>query len=80
MSNGIVRRLLPKRFNKLLERLDVEWLMLNNLPVHVLRKRDVAEDVDAAVGTRTVVHVEPETQRPVPWGEAFRRTLAPWAS
>lgn len=38
------------------------------------------EDVDAAVGTRTVVHVDPETQRPVPWGEAFRRTLAPWAS
>jgi acyl-CoA thioester hydrolase len=38
------------------------------------------EDVDAARGTRTVVHVDPATQRPVPWGEAFLRTLRPWVA
>ena len=37
-------------------------------------------DVDHARGTRTVVRVDPETQRPVPWTDAFRETLAPWVA
>jgi acyl-CoA thioester hydrolase len=36
------------------------------------------EDVDCALGTRTVVRVAPGTQRPTPWSEAFRARVAPW--
>jgi acyl-CoA thioester hydrolase len=35
-------------------------------------------DVDHARGTRTVVHVDPESLKPVPWPEAMRNLLAPW--
>ncbi|HHO52811.1 MAG TPA: acyl-CoA thioesterase [Deltaproteobacteria bacterium] len=38
------------------------------------------EDTDHAVGTRTIVRVDPTTQRPAPWTEAFRQRLAPWTS
>ncbi|TNE85818.1 MAG: acyl-CoA thioesterase [Deltaproteobacteria bacterium] len=40
------------------------------LPMH--------EDSDHAVGSRTVVRVDAETQRPVPWSDAFRTQMAPW--
>lgn len=36
------------------------------------------QDADHATGQRTVVRVDPATQRPVPWSEGFRATLAPW--
>lgn len=36
------------------------------------------QDVDCATGERTVVCVDPETQKPVPWSEAFRDRVAPW--
>ena len=36
------------------------------------------EDRDYARGSRTVVRVDPETHRPVPWSEKFRKTLGPW--
>jgi acyl-CoA thioester hydrolase len=35
-------------------------------------------DVDHAVGTRVIVRVDPATQRPTPWSEAFRDLLSPW--
>lgn len=38
------------------------------------------EDTDYANGSRTVVRVDPDTQRPVPWSEGFRAQLAPWVS
>ncbi|MFT4623554.1 MAG: acyl-CoA thioester hydrolase [Myxococcota bacterium] len=38
------------------------------------------EDVDCARGTRTVVHVDSHTQRPVPWSDAFRGQLAHWGA
>lgn len=36
------------------------------------------QDADHATGSRTVVRVSPETQRPVPWSDGFRAQLAPW--
>ncbi len=36
------------------------------------------QDVDHAIGTRTIVRVDPQTQRPLPWTGEFRERLAPW--
>jgi acyl-CoA thioester hydrolase len=36
------------------------------------------EDRQHAVGKRTVVCVDPDTQRSKPWGDAFRKQLEPW--
>jgi acyl-CoA thioester hydrolase len=36
------------------------------------------EDRDHALGTRTVVRVDPETLRPEPWTAEFRHRIAPW--
>jgi acyl-CoA thioester hydrolase len=36
------------------------------------------QDVEYAVGTRTIVRVDPKTQRPLPWTDEFRERLAPW--
>lgn len=37
-------------------------------------------DLDHATGTRTIVRVDPATQRPVPWTDGFRETLRPWVA
>ena len=42
------------------------------------RMMPLDEDVDFANGTRTVVRVDPESQRPIPWTDDFRKRLAPW--
>lgn len=44
------------------------------------RMMPLHEDRDHAVGSRTVVRVDPETERPVPWTDPFRAQLAPWVS
>lgn len=36
------------------------------------------EDRVYARGHRTIVRIDPETQRPTPWTEAFRDTMAEW--
>lgn len=36
------------------------------------------DDRDHARGTRTIVHVEPKTLRPVPWSDEVRALLAPY--
>lgn len=36
------------------------------------------EDVDCAVGTRTIVRVEAGVHRPVPWTDEFRARVKPW--
>ncbi|MCO4746759.1 MAG: acyl-CoA thioesterase [Proteobacteria bacterium] len=36
------------------------------------------QDTDHATGSRTVVRVNPESKRPVPWSDSFRTQLAPW--
>lgn len=36
------------------------------------------EDACFAKGTRTIVRVDPTSQKPVPWTESFRNTLAPY--
>ena len=36
------------------------------------------EDRQHAVGTRTVVCVDPDSHRPCPWGDEFRERLQPW--
>src|SRR4051812_2269021 len=41
------------------------------------RMMPLDRDVDHARGTRTIVRVDPETQRPIPWTDAFRETLSP---
>ena len=37
-------------------------------------------DRDYASGTRTVVRVDPDSRRPVPWSESLRDLLAPWTA
>lgn len=36
------------------------------------------EDEPFAKGTRTIVRVDPKTQKPVPWTETFREALTPY--
>lgn len=36
------------------------------------------QDVEYATGTRTIVRVDPQTRRPVPWSDGFKKTLAPY--
>ena len=36
------------------------------------------EDRNYATGTRTIVRVDPETQRPTPWSNEFRARIAAW--
>ena len=43
-----------------------------------MRVRPVDEDADYCVGTRTIVRVDPDTQRPVPWSDDLREKLAPY--
>ena len=38
----------------------------------------MTSDVDCAVGSRTVVRVDPETYEPSPWSDTFREILAPY--
>lgn len=38
------------------------------------------QDLDCAVGRRTIVCVDPKTQQPTPWTAAFRERMAPWVS
>jgi len=42
------------------------------------RMMPMDQDVDYALGSRTVVCVDPDTQRPTPWSDAFRARLAEW--
>ena len=45
-----------------------------------VRLMPMDQDVDCAVGTRTIVRVDPATQQPLPWTDAFRARLADWVS
>jgi acyl-CoA thioester hydrolase len=36
------------------------------------------QDVDFAIGERVIVKVDPNTHRPAPWSEEFRRRLSPF--
>lgn len=38
------------------------------------------EDTVHARGSRTIVRIDPDSQRPVPWTDAFRELVAPWVS
>ena len=42
------------------------------------RMMPMDEDVAHATGTRTIVRVAPETQRPAPWTDEFRQRIARW--
>lgn len=44
------------------------------------RMMPMDEDREYARGTRTIVRVDPESGRPVPWSMAFRSELAPWVT
>lgn len=37
-------------------------------------------DEDHATGTRTIVRVDPETQKSLPWTDAFRQRVGPWVA
>ncbi|MCA9493491.1 MAG: acyl-CoA thioesterase [Myxococcales bacterium] len=37
-------------------------------------------DEDHATGTRTIVRVDPDTQRSLPWTDAFRERIGPWVA
>ena len=45
-----------------------------------LRVLPMDQDVDHAVGRRVLVCVDPETKKPRPWSDGFRKTLAPYCS
>ena len=38
------------------------------------------EDVNYAVGTRTVVRVDPASYAPTPWTQEFREQIKPWVA
>ena len=42
------------------------------------RMMPLDQDRDHAVGSRTVVRVDPTSHRPVPWTPEFRANIAPW--
>jgi len=44
------------------------------------RMMPMDEDVEYAVGTRTVVCVDPETYRSASWSNDFRERLKPWVA
>ena len=58
-------------------RVDVQRLGRTSLTFG-FRLMPLDEDRDYARGSRTIVRVDPESWRPVPWTEAFREQLAPW--
>ncbi|MCB9683733.1 MAG: acyl-CoA thioesterase [Alphaproteobacteria bacterium] len=37
-------------------------------------------DEDHATGTRTIVRVDPESQKSLPWTDAFRQRVGPWVA
>lgn len=43
-----------------------------------LRVMPLDEDVDHAVGKRTIVRIEPDTRRPTPWTDKFREQIGPF--
>ena len=58
-------------------RLTISKIGRTSLTFH-FRLMPMDQDVDHAVGTRTIVRVDPKTQRPLPWTDEFRERLAPW--
>lgn len=58
-------------------RVEIERLGVTSL-TFAFRLMPLDQDTDHARGTRTVVRVDPETWRPVPWSDDFRAALAPW--
>lgn len=42
------------------------------------RMMPLDQDIDHAVGRRTIVRVDPETMRPTRWSDDLRATLAPY--
>ncbi len=44
------------------------------------RMMPMDEDVEYAVGTRTVVSVDPDDYKPRPWSDGFREQLSPWVA
>lgn len=43
-----------------------------------LRVMPLDEDVDHAHGQRTIVRIDPQSKRPVPWTPGFRAQIAPY--
>ncbi len=43
-----------------------------------LRCLPLDQDLDYATGSRTIVRVDPDDFRPVPWSDSFRETMAPY--
>jgi acyl-CoA thioester hydrolase len=43
-----------------------------------LRCLPLNEDVAYAEGTRVIVRVDPDSRKPVPWTDGFRRAVAPY--
>jgi acyl-CoA thioester hydrolase len=46
--------------------------------VFAFRMLPMDQDVDHARGTRVLVKVDPKTQRPAPWSDAFREKIGPY--
>lgn len=44
------------------------------------RAMPIDEDVDYAIGSRVVVHIDAETWTSSPWGEDFRNRVAAWVA
>jgi len=45
-----------------------------------LRVMPLDQDLDLATGERVIVRVDPKTQRPTPWSDAFRESVAPYCN
>ncbi len=60
-------------------RLSIQAIGNTSLTFH-FRLMPMDQDVDCAVGTRTIVRVDPSTQTSLPWTPEFRARLADWVS
>jgi acyl-CoA thioester hydrolase len=58
-------------------RLEIQKLGRTSLTFR-FRIMPLDQDLEYATGTRTIVRVDPESRRPVPWTSDFRETLAPY--
>ena len=78
VRHNAIEYLSPVRgVGKVRVRVGIERLGRTSL-VFSLRMLPMDRDLDHARGTRTIVHVDRESLQPVPWDEAFRKTMSPW--
>jgi acyl-CoA thioester hydrolase len=57
----------------------IEHLGTSSMKI-AFRAMPIDEDVDFAIGTRVVVHIDADTWTPSPWGPDLRKRVAEWVA